>query len=218
MSGWKRELWILTVASAVATGCARGNYTKSIHGTVGGYSLANARPKPPNLLVARKIERPLYIVVDAARVKNTWTLETRACATGSDGCERFQLMDVQTFVRRDLKAALEGYFSRVEIVESPQALPATPHVVADVKIDDLRLNGLVRGALTYTIIEMTWAFALRPSQQTDYAYSFAGTAASNDSYPTFEAGCATLVENAIPAMLKKWTEDGGMAALRDAKP
>jgi hypothetical protein len=113
---------------------------------------------------------------------------------------------------------MENYFSHVEVVTSPQALPATPHVVADVKIDDLRLNDLVRGALTHTLVEMTWGFALRPSQQDDYAYSFAGTAVSNDSYPTFEAGCATLIENAIPAMLKKWTEEGGMAALRDAKP
>lgn len=124
-------------------------------------------------------------------------------------------MDFHEFVRRDLRAAMTGYFSRVEVVDASQALPTTPHVVADVKIDQIRLNALVRGVLTYEMIEMTWAFALRASDQTDYAYSFAGTATSNDSYPTFEAGCAQLVENAIPAMLKKWTEDGGVAALRD---
>jgi hypothetical protein len=36
-------------------------------------------------------------------------------------------------------------------------------------------------------------------------------------HPTFEAGCAQLVENAIPGMLKKWTESGGIEALRDSK-
>ncbi|HCF56474.1 MAG TPA: hypothetical protein DFS52_00555, partial [Myxococcales bacterium] len=198
-----------------ATGCAApGNYSRSAYGTIGGYSLANANPKPASLMVARKIERPLYIVLDASRVKDTWPLETQACATHVDGCERFKLMDVQTFVRRDLKAAMESYFASVEVVEPSQALPNAPHVVADVKIDDIRLNGLVRGRQTYSLIEMTWSFALRLGEEVDYAYSFAGTAASNDTYPTFEAGCATLVENAIPAMLKKWVEEGGIAALR----
>ena len=201
----------------MTVGCATGNYARSVNGTVGGYSMRNVHAKPPSLMVARKIERPLYIVLDATRVKNTWTLETAPCATGSMGCERFNLMDVQQFVLRDLRATLENYFSRVEVVESAQALPHTPHVVGDVKIDDIRLNGLVRGALTYEIIEMTWGFALRGSDQQDYAYSFAGTATSDDSYPTFEAGCAQLVENAIPAMLKKWTEAGGIEALRDSK-
>jgi hypothetical protein len=77
-----------------------------------------------------------------------------------------------------------------------------------------RFHPLVRGALTYQLIEMTWAFALRRSEDTDFAYSFAGTATSADSYRTFEAGLGQLVENAIPSMLKKWTESGGMDALR----
>ena len=213
-----KSLWGL-LAAFVAVGCGpSGNYTRSIHGTEGGYSLANAEPTPASLMIARKIERPLFIVLDPNRVKDSWTMETRTCATGGEGCERFQLMDVHTFVRRDLKAAMENYFSRVEIVESPAALPGTPHVVADVKIDKIRLNDLVRGGFTYTLIEMTWGFAMRRSEQQDYAYSFAGTAVSNDSYPTFEAGCATLIENAIPGMLKKWTEEGGVEALRDAAP
>jgi hypothetical protein len=198
------------------TSCATGNYARSVNGTEGGYSLANARPKVMSLMVARKIDRPLYIVLDATRVKDTWSLETRACAIpNARGCERFNLLSVQTFVRRDLKAAMENYFSRVEVVDSPAALPTTPHVVADVKVDDVRLNDLVRGAYTYTLIELTWGFAMRKNEQSDYAYSFAGTAASNDSYPTFEAGVGTLIENAIPPMLKKWTEDaGGLEALR----
>ncbi len=113
---------------------------------------------------------------------------------------------------------MEVYFSRVEIVNSSSELPPTPHVVADVKIDDIRINELVRGAMTHVLIEMTWGFAMRPSEQADYAYSFAGTAQSNDSYPTFEAGCATLEENALSAMLKKWVEDQGVDKFRKLKP
>jgi hypothetical protein len=201
---------------ALTAGCA-GNYTRSVHGTVGGYSMRNVHPTPPSLMVARKIQRPLYIVLDASRVKDTWSLETASCATGAAGCEHFKLMDFHEFVRRDLQSAMTNYFSRVEVVDSPQALPKTPYVVADVKIDAIRLNAQVRGSLTYQLIEMTWGFALRGSDQQEYAYSFAGTSTSNDSYPTFEAGCAQLIENAIPAMLKKWTESGGIEGLRDSK-
>jgi hypothetical protein len=209
-----RRSYLCAVVVAFAVGCGASNYGRSVNGTQGGYSLANVHAKPASLMVAQKIERPLYIVLDQARLKRTWPISTAGCATPGGDCEHFKLTDVDQFVRRDLKSAMENYFSRVEIVESAQALPPTPHVVADVKIDDIKLDELVRGGATYAIIEMTWGFALRKSEASEYAYSFAGTAHSGDSYPTFEAGCAQLVEDAIPGMLKKWTEAGGIEALR----
>ncbi len=206
-------LFVMLLAAS-AIGCNGGNYARSAYGTVGGYSLKNARATPPNLLVARKIDRPLYLVLDPARVRNEWSLATAPCEIGGDGCERFKLFDVQEFVRRDLKRAMESYFTRVELVAPGQPIPAGAAVVADVKIDDIRIHPLVRGPLTYEIIQMTWGFALRRSEDKDYAYSFAGTSESNDSYVTFEAGCGQLIENAIPSMLKKWTESGGIEALQ----
>ena len=169
---------ILALATTLfASGCG-GNYTRSVYGTQGGYSLKNAKPKPASLMVARKIDRPLYVVLDPQKVRDKWTIDTSACATGTSGCEHFQLMDAQEFVRRDVKASLSDFFSRVEIVAPGQALPTTPHVVADVKVDDIRIHDLVRGSLKYAIIQMTWGFALRKSEKKDYAYSFAGTAES----------------------------------------
>lgn len=214
----RRPLLLLSLALLAACG-GQGNYVKSVNGTKGGYSMKNVTATPPSLMVAKKIDRPLFIVLDATKVKDTVHLKTSACATGADtsGCEQFDLMDVQTFVRRDLKAAMENYFSRVEVVESTAALPSTPHIVGDVKIDKIALNSLQRGMYTYVLIEMTWGFAMRPSDATDYTYSFAGTATSDDSYPTFEAGCGQMVEHAIPGMLKKWTESGGVEAMRDGK-
>ena len=209
---------VLALALALApftAGCGGGNYTRSVYGTSGGYSLKNAKPKPISLMVARKIDRPLYIVLDPAKVRDKWTIDTSACATGSSGCEHFQLMDAQAFVTRDLKASLSDFFSRVEVVAPGQPLPATPHVVADVKIDDIKIHELVRGMLTFAIIQMSWGFAMRKNEKKDYAYSFAGASESNDSYPTFEAGLGQMIENAIPSMLKKWTESGGVEALRD---
>ena len=202
--------WVLVAA------CAHGgNYGKSVYGTA-GYSMKNVHATPPSLMVAQKITRPLYIVLDAAKVKDTWDIATPGCALNAAGCERFQVTDVQEFVRRDLKKAMEAYFSRVEVVDSPKAIPAVDHVVGDVKIDAMTLRETVTGALTHVFIQMTWGFALRRSEAAEYSYSFAGTAESNDSYPTFEAGCGQLVENAIPAMLKKWVEDGGIKAFNDS--
>lgn len=203
---------VALASSACVGGPTTSNYGRSVNGTT-GYSMLNVHAKPPSLLVARKVERPLYLVVDSARVKDRWTLSTAPCATSSPGCEHAELTEFQEFVRRDLKAALASYFTTVEVVDSIASLPETPYAVADVKIDDIRLDAQVRGMLTYEIIEMTWSFALRTSEQQDYAFSFAGTSRSNDSYPTFEAGCGQLVENAVAGMLQKWTEAGGPSAL-----
>jgi hypothetical protein len=211
-----RSTFVIFVSLASVACGGSSNYAKSAYGTEGGYSFKNARATPPNLMVAKKIERPLYIVLDAAKVKNTWALDTAPCATGTRGCEHFNVLDVHEFVRRDLKRAMENYFTTVRVVTGNDALPTTPYVVADVKVDDLKIHAMVRGMLTYEIIQMTWGFALRPSDKSEYVYSFAGTSESNDSYPTFEAGCGQLIENAVPAMLKKWTESGGIEALRDS--
>src|SRR4051812_5600677 len=113
------------VVLALTASCASGNYTRSVYGTVGGYSMKNVHSTPPSLMVARKIERPLYIVLDAGKVKDTWPLDTASCATGAAGCEHFKLTDFQEFVRRDLRATMTNYFSRVEVVDSTQALPKT---------------------------------------------------------------------------------------------
>lgn len=206
--------FIVPVALSTAA-CGGANYARSTYGTEGGYSLKNAHAKPANLMIARKVDRALYIVLDPARVKNTWELDTPSCAIPNHaGCEHFKLFNVHEFVHRDLKAAMENYFTRVEVVAPGQTPPSSPHVIADVKIDDIKLRDVVAGHLTYTLIEMTWGFAMRRGEDKDYAYSFGGTAESSESYPTFEAGCGQLIENAIPAMLKKWTESGGVEQLR----
>jgi hypothetical protein len=205
----------LPLLAFLAVGCAPANYGKSAYGT-DGYSLKNAHASPPSLMVAHKVERPLYLVLDPGKVKDTWELQTYQCEVGGAGCEHFKLTDFHEFVRRDLKHAMEAYFARVEVVDSASAIPPGESVVADVKVDAIKMRPMVTGILTHVFIQMTWGFALRPSEATEYTYSFAGTAESNDSYPTFEAGCGQLVENAIPAMLKKWVEEGGIDAL--AKP
>lgn len=196
-----------------------GNYRRSINGTDGGYSFKNVKASVPSVMVAHKIDRPLYLVLDPAKLKDRWEMSTTACETKSAGCEHFAIFDVQEFVKRDLQNAFSQYFTKVEVV-APGAIPTTPSIVGDVKIDDLRLHDEVAGMLTYTHIEMNWGLALRRSEDTDYSYSFAGVATTPGSYPTFEAGLGQMVENAITTMMKKLVEEGGMKRLdgSDAEP
>lgn len=179
------------------------------------YSMANVQAKPPSLMVAQKIQRPLYLVLDAGRVPDSWDMKEASSMNPKDG-PQFKLQDFQKFVTRDLKDAMGAYFSRVEVVKAGDPLPTEPHVVGDVKVDRVQLHSIPAGRLVYTLIEMTWGFGLRPSESPEYTFTFAGEGKSTESYPTFEVGCAQLVESSISGFLSKWTEKGGIENLRES--
>lgn len=179
------------------------------------YSMANVSAKPPSLMVAQKIQRPLYLVLDATRVPDTWDMKEASSFNPQNG-PQFKLQDFQKFVTRDLKDAMGAYFTRVEVVKAGDPLPTEPHIIGDVKVDRVQLHSIPAGRLVYTLIEMTWGFGLRPSESPEYTFTFAGEGKSTESYPTFEAGCAQLVESSISGFLSKWTEKGGLDSLRDS--
>jgi hypothetical protein len=170
------------------------------------FDMANVNTTVPSLLVAKKIERPLYIVVDPARVADTHELKLIN--------KPVTVNNFQQFVKRDLKTALEPYFSEVKVVSSADELPSEPHIVGDVKVDRLSVHDMRVGIMAYLFIEVTWSFALRPSNAEEYTFSFAGTGKSKESYKTFEEGLSQMSENAITSMLKEWTENGGIEKLR----
>ena len=92
------------------------------------YSMANVQAKPPSLMVAQKIQRPLYLVLDAGRVPDSWDMKEASSMNPTSG-PQFKLQDFQKFVTRDLKDAMGAYFSRVEVVKAGDPLPTEPHVV-----------------------------------------------------------------------------------------
>jgi hypothetical protein len=198
------------IALVGMTGCfsTYANYRAS-------YSMADVQAKPPSLMMAQKIQRPLYLVLDASKVKDTWDMKEASSMNPKDG-ESFKLLEFQRFVSRDLKEAMSNYFTRVEVVKAGDPLPAGPHFIGDVKVDRVQLHSVPAGHLVYTIIEMTWGFGLRPNEKPDYVFTFAGEARSSEAYPTFEAGCAQLVESAITGFNKALTEKEGLELLRKA--
>ena len=82
----------------------------------------------------------------------------------------------------------------------------------------MQLHSIPAGRLVYTLIEMTWGFGLRPSESPEYTFTFAGEGKSTESYPTFEVGCAQLVESSISGFLSKWTERAASRACARASP
>lgn len=206
--GWCRSVGFGALALISVSGMAgcfshyRANYT-----------MADVQAKPASLMVAQKIERPLYLVLDSTKVPDVWDMKEASSMNPKNG-PQFKLLDFQRFVTRDLKDAMGNYFSRVEVVKAGDQLPSEPHVVGDVKVDRLQLHSVPAGGLTYTIIEMTWGMGLRLSESKEYAFTFAGEGRSSEAYPTFEVGCAQLVESAIMGFSKGFVEKGGFEALR----
>lgn len=204
---WLKSLGLAsTILLLGSAGCFGSHYRAS-------YSMADVQARPASLLVAQKIQRPLYLRLDPAQVPDTWEMKESSSMNPTDG-PHFQLQQFQRFVSRDLKDAMGNYFSRVEVVRPGEPLPSEPHVVADIKVDRVQLHSVPVGRLTYTIIEMTWGMGLRPSESAEYAFTFAGEGKSSEAYPTFEAGCAQLIESAITGFNKSLVEKGGLDALR----
>lgn len=157
-------------------------------------------------MVAQKIPRPLYLVLDPAKIQDRWAISSN----GRHG----HVVDFHAFITRDLKRTMSNYFATVEVVSSAAEIPPIPHVIADIQVEKVYVNPRTIGHLTYSIIEMNWGFALRPNESPEYMYSYAAVNQSESVYATFDIGFTQLIEGSIVSMLKGWTEDDGLNKLR----
>jgi len=191
-----------------AFGCAHESDMRGIGDARGlpHISYLEGKAQPPSLMVVHKIARPLYLILDPARIRDTAEIKA---ASG-----HYVITDMQAFVTRDLKEAMQAYFERVEVVAPGTVLPPNSFL-ADVKIDNLRSHDIPHGYLTSTVLELTWGFAIRRVDASDYAFSFAGTESSSGAYPSAAVGCAQAVEAALTAMLMKLINEHGIDALAD---
>jgi len=171
--------------------------------------LANVNSKAPTAMVASKLERPLYIVLDQ-RVPSTWDLSTADRTVTLEG--------FHAFVTRDLKGALSPYFASVQIVNSKEALPSTPHAVVEVAVDKVELHYLDAGKAKSSGVEMKWSLAARVSEAQDMAFTYRGTAVSREANASLQVACAQMSEAAIEALLKKWSQADVVEKLRTWTP
>lgn len=160
-------------------------------------------PKPPTIMVAKKLDVPLYIVLDPARVKAEYA------APRVD-----KLLNMQAFVTRDLSKLMSEYFSEVKIVPSAGQAPKAGAVIADVKVDEFKGEDVILSGNGYTVLVMTWSFAVRRSEAEDYLFSFAGVAKSKPNEPSWNTAVTDLLENALTGLLDEWSKAGVTNSLK----
>lgn len=169
------------------------------------WDLSEANTKAPTAMVAKKLERPLYIVLDA-RVPDRWDL--------SQPERQVTLEGFHSFVTRDLKSALAPYFAEVMIVNDKAGLPSTPHAVVEVAVDDVKLHYLDAGEKLKSGLEMRWSLSARMGEASDFAFTYSGSAVSREENTSFQQATVQMTEAAILALMKKWTEADVVEKLR----
>ena len=186
----KKLALIAAALSLPAAGCSVRNWI----------NMEKVRAEPASPMVAKRIQPTLYLVLDPEKVADFMELR----ATGAWGAQRtITFEDFQLFVTRDLKATLENYFERVEVVKSGDPLPDGPIVIADVRVDRFKFQHRVH----YHHIEMTWGLGLRPSDASEYVFSFIDESSSQFQI-SFERTMAQLIESAIMEFNKALAEKG----------
>jgi len=154
-------------------------------------------------MVAKKLDVPLYIVLDPARVKAEYAVPRID-----------KLLNMQAFVTRDLVTLMKEHFSEVKVVSSAGQAPKDRAVIADVKVDEFKQESVTLAGNGYTVLVMTWSFALRPSDSEDYLFSFAGIAKSRPNEPSWSAAVTDLLENALTGLLDEWASAGTVNSLK----
>ena len=187
------------MSAILISGCAPKTYQ---------FSLSSVKPMPAGLMIAKKQQYPLYLVLDRQRIPAEWLFKV--------GNDTGVISDVDLFVKRDLKNALSQFFQEVQVVNRiPEN--ATHYWAADIKVDRVEQVKLVRGALTYLPMQMKWQFALRGHQAEDYLFTFGDSATSIDTYPSLIEGAKLTIETAIERLTKAMVDKGVFKLLLEAE-
>lgn len=134
-------------------------------GACGSFSPANVTNTAPTYskpAVAARADVPLTLVLDPQAVHDDMVLA---------GYSPAPLHNVNLIVTRDIKSALEVYFSRVAVAAPAEAAKVTGHhVVSNVKIDALGWKSANNSAAVGT---MEWSMSMRFADQEKSFYRFA---------------------------------------------
>ena len=125
--------------------------------------------RPPELMVASKIDAPLMLVLDPRDVPDEVLVERQ-------GVKPMRVTNLRAFVREDLRAAMLGYFDEVEVVGERRAQTAQGvHVVGRVKVQSLEMFVVEEGGVQQVRGGIQWSFALLVPGEDEFTFSWAGT-------------------------------------------
>lgn len=174
---------------------------------------------PGSPLVARKIQRPLVIVLDPQLVPDEFVMSSMK--------KQVEIREIREFVRRDLRGSMLSFFENVEVVAPDTSIDPNAHV-GHVRIDRFDGQGTFPqtagpGMNSQVYGRMTWSFALLPSRGRDYLFSYADT--TTGDFPLVRtADVSSMIEStfvrAIEMMMHRFIEDGAYQAFLtlDAAP
>ena len=148
---------LAALALPALVGCAAmgGAYTAN---------MASQKVQPTTLMTAKKVQRKLFVVVDPAKVKDSFQLSNSPHSVAG----------FHSFFKASLNEALVGEFDSVEFVAPGFSAPSDPHLVADVKVDGSNL--VVSSKEVAQPVAVRYAYTNRPLGV--YLYNSAGLPAS----------------------------------------
>lgn len=170
---------------------------------------------PPSPMVAKPLPRTLVVVVNPDKVADAFPVENTPHA----------VKGFRAFFEKSLQQTLAPYFEKIIFVASGAAVPAEPHIVANVHVDGIEADSHSSGRIVNAMLKMQWAFALRPSESASYLFSYADVAQSEVSYAsgpgggdgryTLDTGCRQTMMSAMHGLLEGWTKRDVHGKLRD---
>ncbi len=178
---------------------ARGGYT---------FDLSDQSIKPSTPMIAKPISAKLFVIIDAAQAEDAFLIDN-----STHGVKGFR-----TFLEDSLRNTLSAFFSDMSFVEPGYTFPSTPHFVAQAKVDRISANNIRSGFMEHAILQMNWAFAIRPSTHEEFSFSFSGVAKSEVAYHTLYIGCQQLMHSAMNGLLQAWANKDVFAKLASPVP
>ena len=157
--------------------------------------IGDLQAHPSTLMTAKKIQRPLYVVIDPAKVPDK--LQVKHSKWKVDGFRKF--------FETSLKNTLGPMFDKVIFVEPGFKAPHAPFLVADAKINPEIVRRHV-GWNSLAVVHMQWGFALRPAEADDYLFSYAGERKNTMWFSHFNAGMKELMHGALNDFLSSYAD------------
>ena len=170
-------------------------------------------PRPGRVLVAKKLQQPLTIVLDPATVPDSFT-------TKEGQVKAIRIHEIHEFVRRDLKAAMENFFEHVQVVDKDTPVPAGHQLHLSIERFEGHAELMSAGAYSAGRVfgRMTWSVALLPHGDPDYLFSYTDTATGDYSLVHVREAPAMIEATyrvALQRLLSRMTDDKVPHQLRD---
>lgn len=147
-------------------------------------------------MVANPLPRPLYLVIAPEAVPDAFQIRNWG----------HSVLSFRAFFGETVRRTLRPYFTDVVVVAA-RPTGSEPCYIADVRVDGVEAHHLPVGDLIYTEIRVQWAFAIRPSEASEYTFTFAGDGVSERAFQTVGEGFEQMTLSAMRGFMQRWTEE-----------